>query len=237
MSDKPRNNNLDGGTSPRLTVLQLDTTFPRIPGDVASPETYQQPIAIHRINKASVSAVINDQPDQMDISYYEAGARGITYGIGVTSCGFLGYWHRHLAEICPRPFVASSLVDLPRLMAAQPTQEMAILTFDAEVLRSPLYQPLLSGFDGKIIGLDPDMHLRRVIAEDLPDLDSPLAEQEIIDLLRPHLADGRVKTLILECTNLPPYKSAIKQAFDLEVYDILTSIHQRDADLVKPEFL
>jgi len=210
---------------------------PPHPRDVASPETYQQPIAIHRINKASVSAVINEQPDQMDISYFEAGVRGITYGVGVTSCGFLGYWHGHLAENCPRPFVASSLIDMPRLMCVQPAQEMVILTFDADVLRSPLYQPLLSGFDGKIIGLDPDMHLRRVIAEDLPDLDSPRAEREILDLLQPHLTGGRIRTLILECTNLPPYKSAIKQAFDVEVYDILTSIHQRDADLVKPEFL
>ena len=220
-----------------LTVLQLDTVFPRVAGDVASPDTYQTPIAIKKIDQASVAAVVTAAPDQTNISKFEQACGDIHHGIGVTSCGFLGYWQDHLNRICPAPFIASSLVDLPHWQGLHGDGELAIVTFDDAVLSTPLYEGLRSGFHGAVIGLSPDMHLRQVISQDRPELDQPRAEQEMLDLLTPYLAAGSIKALVLECTNLPPYKAAIKSRFDVEVYDILTSIHNRDPNVVKPEFL
>ena len=81
------------------------------------------------------------------------------------------------------------------------------------------------------------MHLRNVISKDQTHLDHHKAEAEILELLAPFLASGRIKALILECTNLPPYKAAIKSAFSVEIYDILTSIETRAPQAVKPEYL
>lgn len=220
-----------------LTVLQLDTTFPRHPGDVASPETYQVPITVERIPKASVAKIVNVRPDQYDITPFQDACRNIKTGLGVSSCGFLGYWQDNLAQSCARPFISSALIDLPQCQQHYQDDEMAILTFNEDVLSTSLYKPLLSGFNGKLIGLTPQMHLREVISQDLPHLDHQKAEAELLELLAPFLASGRIKALILECTNLPPYKTAIKSAFSVEIYDILTSIETRAPQAIKPEYL
>ena len=238
MSAIPRNKPDHGNPKDvGLTVLQLDTVFPRVAGDVASPETYQAPIVIERIDRASVSRVVTTTPDQHDMTPFMTAAAKINLGIGVTSCGFLGYWQDQLSQHCPRPFIASALSDLPHWQQGYAADEMAVVTFDRDVLSTPLYAPLLQGFSGAIIGLHPDMHLRRVISEDQKELDQSRAEKELIALLDAALNRNKIKALVFECTNLPPYKAAIKSAFDVEIYDILTSIHRRDPDLVKPEFL
>lgn len=223
--------------NPSLTVLQLDTVFPRIPGDVASEMTYRQPIVINKIPGASVETVISERPDQYDIRPFEKACAQIKTGLGVSSCGFLGYWQDHLNNLCGPPFVASSLSDLTLWQQHYEKDEIAILTFDAEVLSTPLYQPLLAGFSGLVIGMSTDMHLRQVISEDKSMLDQKKAEMEILDLLSDYLSQSNIKALVLECTNLPPYKSAIKEKFNVEIYDILTSIHARNPYLVRPEFL
>lgn len=230
MSDNPR-------IDPCLTVLQLDTAFPRIAGDVAARETYVKPISVVPVDCARVADIVSATPDETQIVGFEKSVQKITTGIGVTSCGFLGYWQEHLSSLCPRPFLSSSLIGLGQWQELYAPHEMAIVTFDAESLRAPYYDALLAGFEGMIIGLDSDMHLWQVIAEDLPELDPRRACDEILDLLTPYLRGGGIKALVLECTNLPPYKSAIIDQFDVAVYDILTLIDAHQPDLVNPRFL
>ena len=45
-----------------------------------------------------------------------------------------------------------------------------------------------------------------------------------------------MRALLLECTNLPPYKQALKARFDLEIFDILTLIDRRKAGMVNAAF-
>ena len=220
-----------------LTILQLDTCFPRIPGDVACPETYSRTVGVQKIPNASVARIVNKNPDKFDISSFEAVCAEITQGVAASSCGFLGYWQKHLAACCPRPFISSALIDLPQWQQNYADDEIAIVTFDADILGTPLYQPLLAGFSGKLIGLKPEMHLSEVIRENRAELDIQRAETELVDLLSSAISGGKIKALVLECTNLPPYKRAIKSACDVEIYDILTSIDARVPQLVKPEFL
>lgn len=221
----------------RLTVLQLDTVFPRIKGDVASPETYLEPVKVEKIPQASVARVVTSSPDQNDITPFMTAAAAINSGMGVTSCGFLGYWQDELNRHCPRPFIASALVDLPQWQQHYAPDEMAIITFDESVLSTPLYAPLLAGFSGQVIGLHPHMHLKKVICEDQAELDQQRAEAELIAHLDALLDFNTIKAMVFECTNLPPYRQAIKSAFKVDIYDILTSIDARAPKLVRPELL
>ena len=220
---------------PRLTVLQLDTAFPRIAGDVAASATYREPVHIIRIPKASVAKVVAANPDSLDITAFEDAIATIGSGMITTSCGFLGYWQDHLSRLTTQPVITSSLCRLDHLCRQYGRGRVAIVTFDADVLRAPLYAPLLGGFDGPVIGLDQTHHLRRVIADDLPQLDCDKAEAELISHLSGQL-DG-IEAVLLECTNLPPYKAALKKTFDVAVYDILNAIDELTPGLVRPAFL
>ena len=63
------------------------------------------------------------------------------------------------------------------------------------------------------------------------------ARVAIVALVAALVARERPRALLLECTNLPPYKAALAARFDLEIFDILTLIHSVNPDIVDPAFL
>ena len=222
---------------PVVSLLQLDTSFPRIPGDIGSPETWRAGLDIHVVPDLSVARVINSDPGATDMTAVEAAMDRARGDIITTSCGFLCYWQDRLAERTARPFVSSALLALPDLRRRFADDELAILTFNADVLTSPAFAPSLGGFAGPVAGLAKESHLRQVIANDLPALDRQRAEDEIVRLVDGLCAAGGVKALLLECTNLPPYKQALKARFDIEIFDILTLIDGMKGDIVDPAHL
>ena len=72
---------------------------------------------------------------------------------------------------------------------------------------------------------------------DRPALDRQRAEDEIVWPVYGLCAAAGVKVLLLECTNLPPYKRALKARSDIEIFDILTLIEGIKADVVDPAHL
>ena len=221
--------------APSVTILQLDTNFPRVPGDVACPHTYCGEVQIIRIPRASVGAIVTNHPDQIDISPFEAALAAARGEVVVTSCGFLSFWQDHLAAQTDRPFVSSALTALDGLSRQYAPGEVLILTFDAASL-TPAHLGAHGAYATGIIGLPDNMHLKQVIAKDLTALDTEIASQELAELM-PQVIEPQHKHLLLECTNLPPYKSALSAVTGLPVTDILTQIEIARPGTIKPEFL
>ncbi|WP_179379367.1 aspartate/glutamate racemase family protein [Jannaschia marina] len=215
-----------------LTVLQLDTAFPRIPGDVTCAETYVEPPEILRVPRATVGQVVTDRPEQVDIAPFERAMDAAKGDVIATSCGFLAPWQSHLAARTDRPFTASALCALPDLLRRHAAGEILVVTFDA----ARLTNAHLGGAAVDVIGLPDDDHLRRVIANDLPDLDQARAGADLVALVRGRQT-ARHRHILLECTNLPPYKAAIRTATDLPVTDILSLIEGLRPGTVTPAFL
>lgn len=74
---------------PSVTVLQLDTDFPRVPGDVARPDTYIGDVEILRIPNATVGQIVRADPAAIPIAPFEQAMHQATGDRIVTSCGFL----------------------------------------------------------------------------------------------------------------------------------------------------
>ena len=220
-----------------LSLLQLDTGFPRIAGDVGCRDTFRAELDIHVLEDLSVARVVTPAPQPDDMDRLGTVLAGVQGDVITTSCGFLSVWQHQLAALAPAPFVSSALHALPSILKRYAPPELAILTFDAATLQAPAFVPSLHGFDGPVAGLADGSHLKQVIAEDLPRLDVARAEAEITDLVAGLVARHRPKALLLECTNLPPYKAALAARFDLEIFDILTLIDSVNPDIVDPAFL
>ena len=93
------------GRRPALSVLMLDTAFPRIAGDVACPDSYREAVELIRV-PARVADVVRADPEALDVAPWEdalARARG---DVVTTSCGFLAPWQAHLAALADRPVLA-----------------------------------------------------------------------------------------------------------------------------------
>lgn len=218
---------------PALTVLQLDTHFPRIPGDVACPESYVDAVEIIRIPAASVGRIVTGDPAQIDIEPFADALRAARGDIVATSCGFLAHWQDHLQAASARPVVASALLALSHLRTTARTT--SVLTFDADKLVAG-HSRALKGRADQVIGLPPQLHLRHVIERDALTLDQQRAQMEFVALVKDHLAP-HCEMLLLECTNLPPYKAAIRDVFKGQIVDILSEIERLRPGTVRSEFL
>lgn len=221
--------------APTVSVLQLDTDFPRVPGDVGCPETYCENVEIIRISGATVGVIVSDRPDLIDIEPFEKAVRRATSDLIVTSCGFLSYWQDHLAALTEKSFVSSALTALDRLSLIYEPGEVMILTFDDASL-TPQHLRRHAKFAAGIVGLPKQMHLRQVISGNQVTIDIARATEELTSFIaanqRPHH-----KHLLLECTNLPPYKAQMQAVTGLPASDILTLIEAKQPRSIQPQFL
>lgn len=223
-------------TAPLLSIIQLDTRFPRPAGDVASHDTYVCEVQRILVPGLSVERVVcaDIREDYVkDIEQAMSTARG---DVVTTSCGFLRPWQERLQALCRVPFLSSSLLALPRLVKRFGSDGLAIVTFDAEKLSGPAYRETMAAFDGRVIGLERSSHLYRVIADDLGELDVALAGKEVFETVGNALRGSDVRALLLECGNLMPYKQRLVQELGVEVFDILTLTHETNPNMVAARF-
>ena len=218
-----------------VTVLQLDTNFPRVPGDVGCSDTYLVPLERLIVAGATVGRIVTHTPSEIQIEPFVQALSTASGDVVVSSCGFLSYWQRHLAARTSKPFISSSLIALEQLSSIYAPGEVLILTFDAQNLTAA-HLGAHADYARGIVGLPVDMHLRRVISENQPQIDMDLVHAElttfVADQVRP-----QHRHILLECTNLPPYKAAISASIDLPVTDILTLIEKVRPGTVKKRFL
>ena len=194
----------------RLGVVMLNTRFPRLLGDIGNPETFPFPVVYRRVEAATVAAVVRDgvvAPEAaqgLAAAVRELAAEEEVSAIA-TSCGYLGALQGELQAAVSVPVVASAFALLPFLRSVYgPEAVLGVLTFDARLLTTAHFGPWAGPQDeGRVVieGIEAGRELHRVIAGDLPDLDSDRAEADVLDAGRRLLArDPNVTALLLECT-------------------------------------
>ncbi|MEP4640154.1 MAG: aspartate/glutamate racemase family protein, partial [Yoonia sp.] len=179
--------------------------------------------------------IVSDKPDQIYIAPFAEAIQHAKGDVIVTSCGFLSFWQDHLADLTSKPFISSALIGLNDLAQRYAPAEILILTFDADSL-TPAHLGAFADHATGIVGLPKHTYLRQVIAGDQPNLDPDVARADVVETVRRALTPHH-KHILLECTNLPPYKAALVAAFGLPVMDILSLIENIRPNTVHPDFL
>ena len=220
----------------RITLLQLDTHFPRIPGDVGSVDTYKCELEIIRVPNATVEQVVNANPFQIDLDPFFDAIDKATGDLVITSCGFLSPFQNELDAICKVPFIASSLGQLEHLKNIYTPSELQIITFDASKLGAAHLPKGCEDFVGSIYGLNSNAYLRNVIENNIKQLDPVKGAIDVCALIEKN-NNKLIKSILLECTNLPAYKSEIRRISNVPIYDILTAIENRLPNSVHEYFL
>jgi hypothetical protein len=208
----------------------LDTHFPRPPGDIGSPATFDFPVVYRVVERATPARVVDGGAAGLVEAFCEAARELEAAGVGAitTSCGFLALHQRTLAEAVSVPVLTSSLLQVPLALAAiRPRHTVGVVTFNAEALTPAHFAAVgVPSLDRvRITGLEAAPAFFRPIAEDLSILDVAAAEREILDVVTAWVAEQPdLGALVLECTNLPPYSAAIQRATGLPIWDITTLV-------------
>ena len=214
----------------RLGVVLLNTRFPRLPGDIGNPESFAFPVSYRRVEAASVAAVVHrgkleTAAAEALVSAAEALARDDGVSLIATSCGFLGALQDRLERAVPVPVMASAFALLPFLRQVYgEAATIGVLTFDARCLTAAHFGPWTDA--GTLVeGIEGGRELHRVIASDLPELDRAAAEADVCAAGRRLLARcPGLAAILLECTNLSPYRRALAEATGRPVYDLNQAI-------------
>ena len=221
----------------RVSVLQLDTRFCRVPGDVGCAESYLHDPEIIRVPCASVANIVTDQPGQIDLDPFLNAIERATGDVVVTSCGFLSPFQDQLQSITPKPIIASVLNMLSDLDVMKGADRSSLLTFDATRLVEAHFPNPYRANDFRVVGLRPNNPLRQRIEEDVPDC------FDVSDVVNAVVADFALavmpttETVILECTNLPPYKPQMRHDSNVRIIDILSAIECIAPNTIAPQYL
>lgn len=219
---------------PVLGVAMLDTQFPRPPGDIGNAASMDFPVLYHRVAGASVARAVTDGDHDHDLisAFQQAGRalRGRGATIIATSCGFLAPLQQAMAAATGLPVVTSALVGLPGLrQRVGPDMPIGILTFDARKLGR---QHLPARFGPyRIRGIENGRELYPVISGNRRKLNMADARADVANAVADMLAHPPLPAaILLECTNLPPYRDTVSKLFGGPVLDIRDVIRARVAN-------
>lgn len=212
-----------------LGILMLEARFPRIPGDMGNAATWPFPVLYHVVRGASPERVVLQGargllPDFIAAAkdLVDLGAEAIT-----TNCGFLALFQKELAEAVKVPVATSSLMQVPWVQATLPPgKRVGVVTVSGATLTQAHLEGAGVPLDTPMVGTEGGKEFFRVIIRgEKDDLDVALAEADIIDAGRRLIADNPdIGAIVLECTNMPPYAAALREAVGLPVYDIYSMV-------------
>lgn len=212
-----------------LGILMLEARFPRIPGDMGNGETWPFPVLFRVVRGATPEKVVllgakGLLPDFIAAAQelVHLGAEAIT-----TNCGFLSLFQRELAEAVQVPVATSSLMQVPWVQATLPPgKRVGVITVSKQSLTPAHLDAAGVPRDIPCVGTESGREFFRVlIRADQQDMDIDLATQDILDAGRELVTrHPDVGAIVLECTNMPPYAAALRDALGLPVYDIYSMI-------------
>ena len=212
-----------------LGVLMLQTRFPRPLGDIGHALTFGFPVLRRVVPGATPQRVVRGRDAAALQPFIHTAQQLVAEGCTAitTSCGFLALWQRELqAALAPVPVWTSSLLQLAEL----PGRRCGVITIEAASLTPAHFSAVGADPATPVEGITPTSALHRTLLQDLPNLDVADAQAQVgaaaTRLLARHPA---LDTLVLECTNLPPYAATLRQRTGLQVLDVLTLLNARMA--------
>tara|TARA_R110002094_G_scaffold181115_2_gene159170 strand:+ start:1378 stop:2076 length:699 start_codon:yes stop_codon:yes gene_type:complete len=224
---------------PFLGILMLDTRFPRIPGDVGNPRTWDFPVRYATVSGATPEAIVCGDMEPFVRAFIAEGRKLVAQGCtGIaTTCGFLTLIRPRLKQALGVPVAASALEQGGQVAAMLPSgSRVAVLTISAGSLGAAHLAAAGLQDDTPVHGLEGSGFARSILGNEMT-LDVENARCEMVaaglELVR---SQSDVGAIILECTNMAPYAADIARATGCPVYSIHTYLTWFYAALVPPVF-
>ncbi len=213
-----------------IGIIMLDTRFPRIAGDVGNPDTFPFPVRYHTVRGASPRRIVRSIDPGMLDPFIRAARALVREGVRAiaTSCGFLAIYQRQLADAAVVPVFSSALLQIGLARAATGSgRPVGVITADRAALTAAHFSGVgIDAVPEAIVGMAPDSEFAAVFLGEKRTLDAERCRREVVAAAASlQHAHPRVGSIVLECTNMPPYAAAVQQATGLPVFDVVSLIH------------
>ncbi|WP_163970873.1 aspartate/glutamate racemase family protein [Oceanobacillus halotolerans] len=212
---------------PIIGVLMLDTSFYRPKGDIGNPSTFGFPVDYEMVSHATIDRVVKKKDRAVVGPFVEKAKQMEKRGIKAitTSCGFLALFQQEIQQQLRVPFFSSSLLQIPLAHALTGGTVGVLTARKASLTDQHLKSVKVTDDPFVIAGMDNSPAFTAAIVEETAILDQVTIAKEMkkvtMDLLTQHPA---ITAIVLECTNMPPYKYAIREVTDLPIFDSNTLV-------------
>jgi len=215
-----------------IGILMLDTKFPRLVGDIGNAHTFPFPVRYKVVKGASPRRVVEYGDITLLKPFIEAARQFEAEGVKAitTSCGFLALFQQELSASVNIPVFSSSLLLLPFLYRIFGEKGIAgVLTARAASLSERHFAACGAGqVPYAIGGMDDCQGFSNIFLEKgdpskCPELDPSIIEEEICSVAQDLVEDNPgIRFIVLECTNMPPFREAIANQIGKPIFDIVT---------------
>jgi len=207
----------------KIGVLMLDTSFNRPIGDIGNPASFSFPVTYEIVEKATVERVLKKADRSVIDPFILAAKKMERKGVKAitTSCGLLALFQKDIQQELSVPFYSSALIQIP-MVSLIVGGTVGVLTAS----KKKLTNKHLEGVDVDpafvvTAGMDQMPAFTQAIVDETAPLDMEQVALEIMQAIKELVENNPdIRAIVLECTNLPPYKEAIKRVTDLPIFDI-----------------
>ncbi len=224
---------------PLIGILMLETTFPRIPGDIGNPHTFSFPVIHKVIPGATPERVVIDADARLVDDFIDAGETLIARGVKAitTSCGFLALFHQQLVEALSVPVYTSSLLQVHlACRVIRRNQKVGIITARKQSLTAAHLAGVgIEGASIVVVGMEDAEEFSAVFIGGKQTLNEEKCRYEMRSAASKLISrHPDVGAIVLECTNMPPYADTIRQITGLPVFDAVTLVNHAYAAASQP---
>ena len=214
-----------------IGILLIDASTPFIPGDVGNASTYNFPVIYKTVPGVTLERLIEkgdlsltDKVIETAKELQKMGARAIT-----SDCGYMIHFQRQVAAELSIPVIMSTLIQIPLLeRTIGKGQKIGVICANKKRLTADLLEA--AGVKNKecvvIRGMEEKPYFRSPILDEEPELDDKKIEFEMREtaeeLIKSH---PEISSIVLECSNMPPYAYAVQEVTGRPVFDFTTLIN------------
>ena len=211
-----------------IGILVLDLWYPLLPGNVANASTYNYPVMYKVMKGTSIPMIHSADPALLD-HIIEAGRELIQQGARaiVGACGYFANYQTEAAKALNVPVFLSSMLQVPLIeKALKPDQRVGILCAKESALSdSTLTECGITDRSRIVVRGAQDIPDFRGVLDCTGEFDSRQLEQDLVLLADSFVKDHpEIGSILLECSDMPPYARAIQNRLKMPVFDFITLI-------------
>lgn len=221
-----------------IGIIVLEARYPCIPGNVANASTFDFPVRYESASGGSIDGLLGRHDASLLDGFIAAAQRLEAAGVRAITgaCGFMALFQNEVQQAVNVPVLLTSLLQIPFIRQITGKRVGVITANNASLMRMDLADIRVHDDDFVSIGLENSQSFARGVLEESGTLDSDAIEHEVITQTK-HLLETHpdVGSILLECSDLPPYSHRLQQEFGLPVFDYITMIrHTASTFLHKP---
>ncbi len=225
-----------------IGILILNASYPCIPGNVGNATSFPFPVRYKQVSEASIQGLLHNRDPALLQPFIkgaqELEAEGVRAIAG--ACGFMALFQREIADAVRIPVAMSSLLLIPFIRQILPRgKRLGIITANSEVLTKAHFQAVGVQDQADLVlqGMQHCQEFKGAVLEEKGTLNSEIMEQEVLNVAKEMTGSNQdIGAVLLECSDLPPFASAVQQAVSLPVFDFITMIKLLHSAVVQQSY-